>query len=59
MGPLVDSRHDGKRSNSGGKESMMAEGNTRKRGRKPYKYFSQRENFEKSAWVNASAHVNP
>ena len=48
-----------KTSKSDGKENMMAEGNTRKRGRKAINVFVSKGEFFKSAGVNASAHVNP
>ena len=45
---LVDSGHDARRSNSDGKENMMAEGNTRKRGRKTINVFISMGEFLKS-----------
>ena len=53
------SRRGAKRSNSDGKENIMAEGNTRKRGRKAINIFISKGEFFKSAGVNGSAHVNP
>ena len=41
------------------KENMMAEGNTRKRGRKAINVFISKGEFCQSAGVNASAHVHP
>ena len=48
-----------KRSNWDGKENMMAEGNTKKRGQKAIDIFISRGEFFNSAGVNASVHVNP
>ena len=57
----MDSGLGAKRSNSDGKENTMAEGNTRKRGRKAIKLnvFISKGEFFKSERVNASARVNP